>query len=153
MRRCDAFTLIEIMIVVSIIALLAVIALPSFLHARQESQNAKFVNSLRVADSAIEMYAAEHTGSYPPDANRGIVPAGMDTYLDATLNWTGPTPIGGDWDWDFNVFGIKAAVSVIGSTAKLSQLQEIDARYDDGDLTTGRFQNTAPNRYSDIVEK
>ncbi|MDQ6912598.1 MAG: prepilin-type N-terminal cleavage/methylation domain-containing protein, partial [Verrucomicrobiota bacterium] len=46
MRRNAGFTLVEIMIVVAIIALLALIALPSFLRARQQAQNAKFVNAL-----------------------------------------------------------------------------------------------------------
>ena len=140
------------MIVVSIIALLAVIAVPSFMRARRQSQNAKFMNALRVATSAVEMYATEHRG-YPPDSTRGVVPPGMATYLDATLNWTGQTPIGGQWDWDFNVFGITAAVSVVGATADVAQLTEIDERYDDGDLATGRFRATAAGRYSDIVER
>ena len=152
LRRRAAFTLVEIMIVVAIIALLAVIAVPSFLRARQRSQNAKFTNALRVANGAIETYAAEHN-TYPVDSNRGIIPPGMATYLDETLAWTGPTPIGGQWDWDFNVFGIRAAVSVVGTPADLEQLGEIDASYDDGDLATGRFRTIASGRYSDIIER
>ncbi|MFN2477251.1 MAG: type II secretion system protein [Chthoniobacterales bacterium] len=152
MRRSSAFTLVEMMIVVAIIALLAAIALPAFMRARQQAQNAKFLNALRIASSAIEQYAAEHQ-SYPPDVNRGIVPPGMDTYLDQRLNWTGATPIGGQWDWDFNVFGVKAAVSVVSPTASDAQLVEIDAKFDDGDLNTGRFQQLQQGRYSDIVER
>lgn len=153
MRRTAGFTLVELMIVVSIIAVLAVIALPSFLRARQRSQNAKFINALRVATDAIDMYATEHPNQYPADVNRGIVPPELASYLDATLNWTGATPIGGNWDWDFNVFNIKASVAVVEPTASLAQLLEIDREYDDGDLTTGRFQSTAPARYSCIIER
>jgi prepilin-type N-terminal cleavage/methylation domain-containing protein len=152
MRRNAGFTLVEIMIVVAIIALLAVIALPSFLRAREQTQNAKFVNALRVASNAIETYAVEHNG-YPTDSNRSVVPSGMATYLDATLNWSGPTPIGGQWDWDFNVFGVKAAISVVNPTASASQLLDIDKRIDDGDLTTGAFQDMGASRYSDIIEE
>jgi len=152
MRRTGGFTLVEIMIVVAIIALLAVIALPSFLRARQESQNAKFMNALRVATSAIELYATENRG-YPVDANRGVIPPGLATYLDETLGWTGQTPIGGQWDWDFNVFGFTAAISVVGATAGVEQLTAIDTKYDDGDLETGRFRSTAAGRYSDIIER
>lgn len=151
MRRNGGFTLVELMIVVAIIALLAVLALPSVLRARRESQNAKFMNALRVATSAIELYATENR-VYPPDSNRGIIPPGMATYLDETLGWTGQTPIGGQWDWDFNVFGVRAAVSVVGATIDLDQLTEIDSKYDDGNLASGRFQSTGAGRYSDIVE-
>ncbi len=156
MRKSGGFTLIEIMIVVAIIALLAALALPTFLRAKASSQNAKFVNALRCASSAIEMYAGEHNGTFPADANRGVVPDGLASYLDPTLDWTQPTPIGGLWDWDFNVFGITAAVSVVSPTAAQSQLLEIDRGFDDGDLSTGRFQSITASsnpRYSDIVQE
>ena len=45
--------MVEIMIVVPVIALLAVMALPSFLRARQHAQDAKFVNALRVASRCL----------------------------------------------------------------------------------------------------
>ena len=55
------FTLVEIMIVVAIIALLAAIAVPSFLRARKRSQASRILNDLRMIDSAIDQYAMEHT--------------------------------------------------------------------------------------------
>src|ERR1700759_5062605 len=54
-----AFTLIEIMLVVSIIALMAAIAVPSFLRARKRSQAVTVKNDLRLIDHAIEQYAVE----------------------------------------------------------------------------------------------
>jgi prepilin-type N-terminal cleavage/methylation domain-containing protein len=151
MRRTAGFTLVEIMIVVSIIALLAVIALPSFLRAREQAQNAKFENALRVANGAFDTYCME-IGSYPPDANRGIVPPGMAPYLGKNFDWAAPTPIGGNWDWDANVFGFKAGISVAGATASIQQLTAIDQKIDDGDLSTGHFQDTASQRYTDILQ-
>jgi type II secretory pathway pseudopilin PulG len=139
------------MIVVSIIALLALIALPSFLHAREQSQNAKFANALRIATGAFEMYNMDHS-AFPPDVNRGIIPAGMDLYFGQTLLWTAPTPIGGNWDWDADVFGFTAGVSVVGVSATAQQMTEIDTRIDDADLTTGHFRNTASDRYTDILQ-
>lgn len=151
MRREGGFTLVEIMIVVSIIALLATIAVPSFIRARERAREAKFVNALRVATGAFEMYAAEHDG-YPADVNRGIVPAGMASYFDATFDWTKPTPYGGNWDWDYNTLGVVAAVSIVGTTATASQMTEVDTRIDDGSLSTGIFQDKGSSRYSYILE-
>jgi prepilin-type N-terminal cleavage/methylation domain-containing protein len=54
-----AFTLVEIMIVVAIIALLAAIAVPGFVRARKRSQAAKILNDLRLIDSAVDQYAIE----------------------------------------------------------------------------------------------
>ena len=57
--RRGGFTLDEIMIVVAIIALLAAIAVPSFLRARKRSQATQIKNDLRMIDSAVDQYAIE----------------------------------------------------------------------------------------------
>src|ERR1700759_1923784 len=58
-KRIGAFTLVEIMIVVAIIALLAAIAVPGFLRARKRSQASKILNDLRLIDSAVDQYGIE----------------------------------------------------------------------------------------------
>jgi prepilin-type N-terminal cleavage/methylation domain-containing protein len=58
-KSSSAFTLVEIMIVVAIIALLAAIAVPGFLRARKRSQASKILNDLRMIDSAVDQYAIE----------------------------------------------------------------------------------------------
>lgn len=65
-QRRGAFTLVEIMIVVAIIALLAAIAVPGFLRARKRSQASRVLNDLRLIDAAVDQYAIENnktTGS------------------------------------------------------------------------------------------
>jgi prepilin-type N-terminal cleavage/methylation domain-containing protein len=59
----EGFTLVEIMIVVSIIALLAAIAVPGFLRARKRSQASRIINDLRLIDSAVDQYAIENNKS------------------------------------------------------------------------------------------
>jgi prepilin-type N-terminal cleavage/methylation domain-containing protein len=59
----QAFTLVEIMIVVAIIALLASIAVPGFLRARKRSQASRVINDLRLIDGALDMYAIESNKS------------------------------------------------------------------------------------------
>ena len=53
------FTLVEIMIVVAIIGLLAAIAIPSFVRARQTSQTNACLNNLRQIDGAKDQWAIE----------------------------------------------------------------------------------------------
>jgi len=151
MRDRSGFTLVEIMIVVAIISLLAVIAIPSFLRAREKTQKTRFVNSLRVMRDACDLFVTEHNG-FPADVNRGILPAGMSTYFNGKLDWTAPTPIGGRWDWDYKVLGFTAGVSVIAAQRTVAEMSEIDAMCDDGSLTTGAFQRTEPDRYTYILE-
>ncbi|HEV7403002.1 MAG TPA: prepilin-type N-terminal cleavage/methylation domain-containing protein [Chthoniobacteraceae bacterium] len=54
------FTLVEIMIVVAIIALLASIAVPSFLRARKRAQATSSLEACRQIDGAKEQYAIEN---------------------------------------------------------------------------------------------
>ncbi|MDB6175238.1 MAG: hypothetical protein JWL59_4549 [Chthoniobacteraceae bacterium] len=60
-KKSKAFTLVEIMFVVAIIALLVVIALPNFLRSRKRSQASKILEDLRILDSAIEQYALDNS--------------------------------------------------------------------------------------------
>ncbi len=58
-NRKAGFTLVEIMIVVAIIGLLAAIAIPNFIKARQSSQTNACINNLRQIDGAKATYALE----------------------------------------------------------------------------------------------
>jgi type II secretory pathway pseudopilin PulG len=53
------FTLLEIMIIVSLIGLLAAIAIPRFLKARTRSQTTVCINNLRQIESATQQWALE----------------------------------------------------------------------------------------------
>ncbi len=55
----QAFTLVEIMIVVAIIGLLAALAIPSFIKDRKQSQGRRIVNDVRQIDAAINAWAVE----------------------------------------------------------------------------------------------
>lgn len=133
-----AFTLVEIMIVVVIIGLLAAIALPASIRVRQSAQNSRYASDLRTFAQAFETFSATN-GTWPPNAGSGVVPAGMSGILrDAA--WTSVNSVGGRWNWDNNAFGVVAAISSTGVTASDEQMAAVDAKMDDGDLSTGLFQ-------------
>jgi prepilin-type N-terminal cleavage/methylation domain-containing protein len=73
-----AFTLIELLIVVAIIAILAAIAVPNFLEAQVRSKNSRVKADMRSIATGIESYRVD-TNHYPPDR----------LYYQLTLSWPG----------------------------------------------------------------
>lgn len=62
------FTLIEMMVVISVIAILVAIALPRFANARRAANTAKIAADLRTIDGAINIYYLNHN-AYPETTN------------------------------------------------------------------------------------
>jgi prepilin-type N-terminal cleavage/methylation domain-containing protein len=56
----QGFTLVEIMIVVSVIALLSVIAVPSMVRARETTQRTACISNLRQMSAAKDQWAIEN---------------------------------------------------------------------------------------------
>ncbi len=143
------FTLVEIMIVVAIISLLAAIAVPGFLRARERAQYTSFLNTVRVFSDAVEMFAADY-GEYPEDSDTGDIPTNFEDYIRIT-DWNKGPAIGGEWDHQLNESGIISAIGCHRFTVTEEQLEEIDRMGDDGDVDTGNLRLLANDRYYSVV--
>lgn len=61
-----SFSLVELVIVVVIVGIIAAVAIPRINRAVRTSQNNALKHNLAFLREAIELYAAEHDGKYPP---------------------------------------------------------------------------------------
>ncbi len=159
----DAFTLVEVMVVVAIVGMLATLAIPAFRNANKQSKISRAKNDIRVLSDAFSLYAIEH-GNYPlsdgqyVDANRDPAPADLSVYL-GNSRWDQQTPLGGHYFyWNRHVYDdtINATRYVpflmIDNTyvnyfgwentplEPTDWFQQLDEDIDDGDLSTGQFQ-------------
>jgi prepilin-type N-terminal cleavage/methylation domain-containing protein len=94
MKKNQGFTLVEIMIVVAIIGLLAAIAIPSFVKARNTSQQNACINNLRQIDAGKEQWAMAAKKNDTDDVNT----VSVDEYIKG--NTTPSCPSGGVYTYD-----------------------------------------------------
>jgi prepilin-type N-terminal cleavage/methylation domain-containing protein/prepilin-type processing-associated H-X9-DG protein len=72
-----AFTLVELLVVIGIIALLISVLLPALNRARQAGNDLKCLSNIRQLTTAAMMHATEHDGYFPSSSDPGIT-AGSD---------------------------------------------------------------------------
>ena len=69
MRKSKAFTLIELLIVMAVIAILIAIAIPSFRGMQNEARKTKAQGDVWVIKIAVESYYKNHNNLYPAAAS------------------------------------------------------------------------------------
>ncbi len=81
------FTLIELLVVMLILGILAAIAIPAFFNQREKATDAQAKSAARTAETAMETYATENSGSYA-NASPSIL-----HNIEPTLQESGPNAI------------------------------------------------------------
>lgn len=85
MNRRSAFTLVEILIVVVILAILAAAVIPQFTDSTQDAKNSTSIFNLQTLRSQIAVYKAQHGGQHPNGADAAAI----------TLQFTSKTNVDG----------------------------------------------------------
>jgi prepilin-type N-terminal cleavage/methylation domain-containing protein len=111
----QGFTLVELLIVISIVAILAAWALPAYTGLISRARAARALGEINTVKTAAFMYQAT-SGVWPADVNRGIVPPELEPYLGDgysfvrdhyLLDWDNWTGSGG------NSTGVLVGISVV----------------------------------------
>ncbi len=153
LRSTSAFSLVELMVVVTIISLMFMTAVPTYQQIERKARASAIVNDFRVYAAVFQAYAHEH-GTWPDEAAAGVVPNGVSPQELKADQWTAVTPMGGKFDWENNQVhpggtspgGRWRAAIAISATSDApllidaKMLEMIDKDLDDGNLTTGSFR-------------
>ena len=131
----------EIMIVVTIIGLLAAIAIPAFRRVQMRSMASRYANDFRAFSDAFQIHVMQN-GVWPQaTAGIGLLPPDMPTGLPAA--WQAPTPMSGGYTWS----GSSGRIRLLSSNATDEVMQRVDEILDDGDLSSGEFRRMGSGGY------
>ncbi len=86
--RCKGFSLVELIIVVSVLGILAAMVIPKFVNASDTARSSAMLDTLRGTRMALERYKFDHDDTYPDiDDLWGALISKSDR--DGTLNAAG----------------------------------------------------------------
>lgn len=153
-----AFTLIELITVIVVLAVLSALAVPRYFDFSRDAQVSAIATSLKTIRRGIVQYRLDY-GSFPPDQLGATMPPELAPYFQndawsaaitgvGVYNWDGPP----GWDGS-EAIGISALTSMPSSPSTDPFWRRIDAAIDDGNLTTGLFQwESGSQRYRMYVD-
>ena len=152
--RSQGFTLVELLVVVAIIGIIASTAVGLLRQQIEKATVSAVTADLKTFETAFVSYATDYDG-FPPDTHLNgnyNLPNGVEDYM-PVQKWSQVTPLGGNYNWEGPDHYPYAGISLYQPTAPPSTFALLDARFDDGDLSTGKFRLTSNGRFTYILDE
>lgn len=146
-------TLIELMIVISILGILAAIVIPTVSNAREQSAVNACAVTLRELAKSYERYYEDHQSWPGNPSSKNVISPHLEGYFSKAGSQV-QTPVGGYWisraqsSPKRTISGAEYTHVPVLKKGDESLYAQIDAVIDDGDIETGAVQqdeNWGPN--------
>lgn len=131
-KRQAGFSLIELMVVVTVLGILAMLGIPAFKKSTQRAQAITMANDMNKFIQAVELYGTSE-GTYPLNMNYTTMPEVVRDYLPA--KWQN-----GSYTWTYYNFGFLVAIVTSNMSFTAEQAITLDAAIDDGNISSGNLR-------------
>ncbi|CAA6680198.1 MULTISPECIES: prepilin-type N-terminal cleavage/methylation domain-containing protein [unclassified Lentimonas] len=125
------FSLVELLVVVSVISILALLAVPEVMTAAHRAKTTVTANDIRVITKAIEYYSTAK-GAYPARMSINSLPEPIKGYLPKI--WTD-----GTYSWSYRNSDKFTYFYVYNLDFTPEQALHLDSIVDDGNIGTGKM--------------
>jgi prepilin-type N-terminal cleavage/methylation domain-containing protein len=131
LKHPRGFSLIELMVVITVIGILAMLASPRVMAAARRAEATTTANDIRVFTNAIEFYSTSE-GAYPGIMSYSWMPESIEGYL--PHSWTD-----GTYSWFYANNGTLTYILVYNLDFTPEQSIRLDSIIDDGNIATGKM--------------
>lgn len=132
----SGFSIIELMVVVSVIGIIASLAMPGISQVRNRAQATVAANDLQKFAQALQLYSMQ-TGSYPLSLSVQDIPEQVASQLPSV--WRD-----GAYNWMYINSDLYTCLLVFGLRFNTEQAVRLDRIIDDGNIAMGKVI-IAPN--------
>jgi prepilin-type N-terminal cleavage/methylation domain-containing protein len=158
-----AFTLVELIAVIVVLAILAGVAVPRFFDTSTRARAASIASSFKVIARSVIAYHRDN-GAWPADIQPSICPQEILAYMEPDI-WLKPTAVNMDLDfenWDSPQWeqptpavgiSLRSWTTPTPTSDHASVMLLVDQQMDDGNLSTGRLQRRTYGYFMLIANK